>query len=147
MIYASVEDFKKALPSHFVEAMAYSDDGLVDDGRIQSSLDAAVSEINGYLARPYDLPFTADSNPRLKDLTIDITAYKLARDYGSLNDDIRDRYEDAIKYLSLVASGKAYLPNPLYLEEASAGLAQDNRGKPNIQSNKRLFTRDSLKDY
>ncbi len=150
MIYASVEDFQKALPQDFVEAVAMGENNLFDVQRTQSSIDAAISEINGYLARPYNLPFTAPKNERLKDLTVDITAYKLARDYGSLNEDIRQRYEDAIKYLSLVASGKAFLPEPLYLETDEGGEADNNqasRGKPNIQSNKRLFTRDSLRDY
>ncbi len=150
MIYASIDDFKKALPEHFLASVAYGDDGLLDAGRMQSSIDAAVSEINGYLARPYNLPFTATKNERLKDLTVDITAYKLARDYGALNEDIRKRYEDAIKYLGLVASGKAFLPEPLYLETDEGGEVDNNqasRGKPNIQSNARLFTRDSLKDY
>lgn len=149
MVYASIEDLKTALPAHIINAVHYGGDDFKVE-RMQASIDAAISEINGYLAKPYTLPLTAQSNVRLKDLTIDISTYKLARDYGALNDDIRKRYEDAIAYLRLVLEGKAYLPEPLYAPDASVDDAvgdTTDRGKPSITSNPRIFSRNSLKGF
>lgn len=151
MIYATLQQFKQAIPTHIINAAGYDDEtGALDDVRVQASIDEAIAEINGYLAKPYDLPFTATSNKTLEGICIDIAVYKLARSYDALTDDIRKRYEDRLIYLSKVMEGKAYLPSPLYVEEAGdseVNVAQDGRGKPNIQSNPRLFTRDSLKEY
>lgn len=154
MIYATLQQFKEKIPAHIIDAAGYDDEtGTLDDMRVQGSIDEAIAEINGYLAKPYDLPFTAESNKTLEGICIDIAVYKLARSYDALTEDIRKRYDDRIAYLSKVMEGKAYLPNPLYLIETSdseanvAGVAQDNRGKPHIQGNPRLFTRDSLKEY
>lgn len=152
MIYATLQQFKQAIPTHIINAAGYDDDtGVLDDARVQASIDEAIAEINGYLAKPYDLPFTATSNKTLEGICIDIAVYKLARSYDALTEDIRKRYEDRLTYLSKVMEGKAYLPAPLYLDETSGGDSEttisNNRGKPNIQSNPRLFTRDSLKEY
>ncbi len=148
MIYALIGDLKAALPSTMFDAITYGGDAEDVSARLQSSIDAATAEIDGYLAKPYNLPFTAESNQRLRDLTIDITAYKLARDYGSLTENIEKRYKEAIDYLKLVGKGGAFLPEPLYeIGETTEDARVGTRGKPDIQSSPRLFTRDSLKEY
>lgn len=81
----------------------------VDDPSIQAAIDAASSVADGYLGSRYTLPITGHG----QDLTravCNIAAYDLlsVRGYNpdpGGNDNIRQRYDDAIRWLERVSAG------------------------------------------
>jgi phage gp36-like protein len=74
--------------------------------RVQRALDDAVAEIDGYLAGLYTLPLTAVP-ATLRRVAVDLARYHLG---GVATDGVEaKRYDDAIKFLRLVAAGSVRL--------------------------------------
>lgn len=140
MAYATVAD----LVARYTEPTIA---GLTDLTRVgsvnaeiaQQGLDDASAEIDGYLASRYELPLPAPV--RLLSLyCCDIAVYRLATGKRQLTEDMVHRYEAAIAYLKLVASGKAGL-----------GVAENTDPKPTVQGDavmfaakEKVFGRDSV---
>jgi len=113
--------------------------GSVNAEIAQQGLDDASAEIDGYLASRYELPLPTPV--RLLILyCCDIAVYRLATGKRQLTEDMVHRYEAAIAYLKLVASGKAGL-----------GVAENADPKPTVQGDavmfaakEKVFGRDSV---
>lgn len=73
---------------------------------IELAIKDACMEIDGYVARQYPLPLAVVSGS-LKRAVAVIARYYLWKDKAS--EQIRQDYEDAIRWLDKVASGKVYL--------------------------------------
>ncbi|OEU65815.1 MAG: hypothetical protein BA863_08990 [Desulfovibrio sp. S3730MH75] len=79
------------------------------DASIALALGDASALIDTYLAKRWAVPLTEP--PRvLVDLCIDMAAYKVNRDGGAVSEDLRLRYEDALKLLKDIAKGVIDLP-------------------------------------
>ena len=78
-------------------------DGEIDEAAETASLTDATNEINGYLAGVYTLPL-ATVPPLLTLYCCDIAIYRGAQG-AVVTDEIRQRFEDAIKFLTMVAKG------------------------------------------
>ncbi|QBH95467.1 DUF1320 domain-containing protein [Limnobaculum zhutongyuii] len=85
--------------------------GEIDDVVLRKALARASSEIDSYIGSRYTLPLSADIIPEaLVDRCCDITRFKLCGTSGvQLTEEIRARYEDAVRYLEQIASGKIKL--------------------------------------
>ncbi|USE82031.1 gp436 family protein [Acinetobacter tibetensis] len=73
---------------------------------VDATLQDASEEVDGYIAVRYSLPL-AETPQNLKRLVCDIARYKLWKSRAS--DEVRQRYEDAIAFLKLIANNKASL--------------------------------------
>ena len=73
---------------------------------VDATLRDASEEIDGYIAVRYSLPLI-ETPQNLKRLVCDIARYKLWKSRAS--DEVRQRYEDAIAFLKLIANNKASL--------------------------------------
>lgn len=73
---------------------------------VDATLQDASEEVDGYIAVRYSLPLT-ETPQNLKRLVCDIARYKLWKSRAS--DEVRQRYEDAIAFLKLIANNKASL--------------------------------------
>ena len=103
--------------------------GAIDVAVLNQAIADAGAEIDGYLAGRYRLPLT--TVPVILALySGDITRYRLHDDGAT--DEVRRRYEDAMKFLRLAADGKVMLGAD---EPAPAGGAQ-------MESGGRTFGRD-----
>ena len=106
--------------------------------KINRALDDATSEINAHLLGRYQLPLAGlPAMIRLK--CADIARYLLHDDHPT--DSIRQRYEDAMRYLHKVASG-----------QVSLGLSQDNEAPQAAKTvqfvpGERVFSRQNAKDF
>jgi phage gp36-like protein len=110
----------------------------VDEAAVQRALEDAGAEIDGYLAGRYTLPLA--SVPRvLVNVGCDIARYRLYKDIAT--DLVRKRYEDAVKLLEKVASGKVTLG----LDVAKQPVAE--AGGPAACSPGRVFSASTLADY
>ncbi len=104
----------------------------------------SAGEINGYLAGRYAIPllFVPD---RIKAVDADITRYRLYDDRST--DEVRTRYEDAIKWLLLVSRGDVILTDasgvPLLPPGTNGGVS------PNIAVGKKTVVYDDsfVADY
>lgn len=82
--------------------------GEIDAQTLQRALTAADAEISGYLAGRYTLPFNAVP-ALLVGYACDIARYRLTGTEVRCTDDIASRYNQAIKYLTLVGKGELSL--------------------------------------
>ena len=112
----------------------------IDDAVVNRALEDAGAEIDGYLAGRYKLPLSAV--PRvLVNVGCDIARYRLYDD--RVTDQVRTRYEDAVKFLGLVSTGKLSLG--LDTSTTPSPVATD--GGPAMCAGPRVFSQDTLRDY
>jgi len=107
MSYATPEDYK----TYFTERDAVSvsapwNSDEADDERLARHLRSASGRIDAYIGARYRLPLRQVPDA-LRDYCCDIARYLLTGNEHTCNEVIRMRYEDAINWLKLVASGKA----------------------------------------
>lgn len=79
---------------------------LPSQSSVTDAIQDATEEINGYIGGRYALPLpNVPSN--LERMACDIARYRLY--FQQPTEEVRKRYEDAISFLKLVATGKAHL--------------------------------------
>jgi phage gp36-like protein len=109
--------------------------GSADIELLDRALADANAEIEGYIGARYPLPLDAPIKV-LVAYGFDIVRYRLYDDQAT--DQVTKRYNDAVKFLSLVAAGKIDL---------GAGPDNLNAGSPAIAAPERVFSGQSLRDY
>jgi phage gp36-like protein len=92
-----------------------TDTGSVADSDVLDEVrKGAEGEVNGYLAKRYEVPVDlsahADIADTLKSFTLDIAAYRLHARRGPVSEALRTSRDDAVKWLVGVAEGKIVLP-------------------------------------
>lgn len=146
MPYASADNIAASWGAGRLDMLAQADDGTRDDAKVARALDDASALIDGYISQRYPLPLP--SVPAvLREACVSIAVYKLATDPGALTEDIRARYDDALRFLRDVASSKAALGLPT-LADAAASSAAAQVASPQIaiiESAPREFTRAKLR--
>ncbi|WP_439471337.1 gp436 family protein [Brevundimonas sp.] len=116
--------------------------GQIDVVVVTAALGAATNEIDGYVAAQYALPL-ASTPPLLQTLACDIARYRLYT--TAATDQVRQRYEDAVKALTNISKGVIKLP----VISAPGGPAEPE-GRDDvmvIQSEDRIFSRSSMKGW
>lgn len=110
MSYSTIADFLDGFDLQEAIALTNQADPTattVDETELQAALDNASAEIDLYVGGRYDLPLT--SPPAfLGQICLDISRYRL--EHGIPREDVRQRYDDALKKLEAIASGKIQLP-------------------------------------
>lgn len=82
--------------------------GVIDDAVLARVLAEADTEIDPYLAPHYLLPLA--STPRiLTGYACDIARYRLCGSVVTETEEVRNRYKDAVKFLTAVSQGKLSL--------------------------------------
>lgn len=109
---------------------------------IEGAIEDADGEIDGYLAKRYTVPISPTPkiiNKLSKDIAIYNLFSRVGIDESSEEKNYLNRYNAAIKFLTLVAEGKVSLgaeaDNPA--TAAATGFS--------VKSNPRIFTRDKLR--
>ena len=140
MAYATLDDLRKWLDSDAL--IRLTDDGglgVVDQAVVDAVLEAASSEIDGYLGSRYALPL-ADPPGILTKLCVDIAGYLLhLRREETPGEYWQKQYENGVAFLSKVAEGRITLG-----AGDPEGTGTDG---PRISSPARVMSRDSLKGW
>lgn len=110
---------------------------MIDDTVLQNALDWAEGLINGYLKLRYALPLSG-FHQILQGLAQDVAYWRLHREPV---EEVRKRYEAAIKTLKDLSEGRLGLPDEAGLEPAG----QD--GTVLITSEERLFSRRKMRSW
>ena len=111
---------------------------VIDASVISRALADAEAEIDGYLAKRYQLPLPTVPAV-LGRIACDLARYYLYDD--RVIEVVRKRYEDAVRLLKAMASGEVKLDAAEALEPAVSGIAVTSR------SPERIFNADGLAGY
>lgn len=109
MSYCHQADLVQRFGERAIEQLSDHDvSGEIDATVIEQVIRDATAEIDSYLAVRYSLPLPHIPQA-LRNVACDIAFYSLssARDLGSIDDGLRARYTDAIKWLEKVRDKKA----------------------------------------
>lgn len=114
--------------------------GVVDSAVLMRVLDSASSEIDTYLAGKYSLPLT-QVLPVVRDYACDIARYRLSSAEVVETEEVRNRFNDAIKFFEKVANGKIGLGVDTLNQPAASTSSVKSTG------NDRVFSKSTLADY
>ncbi|MFM2842833.1 gp436 family protein [Klebsiella pneumoniae] len=109
--------------------------GQIDDEVLNGGLQRASATIDSYLSGRYPVPWP-DTPGILVDKCCDIARYKLTGAETQNTEEIRERYEDAIRYLEQVAKGN------ITLGRLPDGSVAQGGSLSRFSSNGRVFGRD-----
>lgn len=139
MTYATQQDLIDRFGSQeLLELSDRSRSGAIDGAVVARALGDAEAEINGYLSAKFTLPL--DPVPdTIARIASDIARYYLYDDRAT--EVVRDRYNNAIKFLKGVVAGDISIGVDAASESPAA------TGGPQYTSADREFTRDTLADY
>lgn len=147
MAYCTKDEVREMIKDDALNALigdTYIDDPIEREELVTPIIEEAIAdadgEIDGYLAKRYPAPL--DPVPKVinkfsKDIAVYNLFSRLGIDEGSEQKNYLNRYNAAVKFLTLVADGKVSLGTVDTTKAANTGFA--------VHSNQRLFTRDSLK--
>ena len=141
MSYCTVDD----LPVSLAQAREFvtdtgSESDSEKDARIAAVIARAETEVNAYAGVQYTIPL--DPVPEvIRDVTARIAAYRLGmrKQRGEV---FRADYDDAVRFLKDVASGKATLG-----PEAGGDPEPPREDGGSVQVNDRVFTREKMKGF
>lgn len=151
MSYSTQADVREMLKDDALNAIigdTFEEDPGEREAKIGPIIEAAIgdadAEIDGYLAKRYNVPF--DPVPRVlnkfsKDIAIYNLYSRIGIDEGSDEKNYLNRYNAAIKFLTLVAEGKVSIGTGTSADDPASAAATGFTTK----SNARLFSRATMK--
>jgi phage gp36-like protein len=136
MGYASKQDIIDTYSEDLLIRVADLDrDGTPDEEVVSKGLSGADEICNAYLSARYTVPVSPTPGV-VKTCAIDIAVYKMAMLRGGRTDEMRLRYEDALKLLEKISTGKVGLGLPPVDEDGDPTTPEVN---PNAQRKGRSF--------
>jgi phage gp36-like protein len=103
--YATIEDIVDIYGQSTLQNYApLKPDDSVDEDKVSTALDRASAEVDAYLSGRYNVPLQRPGQ-QIKQVVVDIAVYRMAVSLTVQTKENRLRYEDAISFLKLAASG------------------------------------------
>jgi len=146
MAYITNADIESRLgTAAYVQLTDDAGSGSADEEKVDEARLGAEGEANSYLAARYTVPIdltgAAEVAAVLKSFVLDLVSYRLHSRRPPVPEDIVRRREEAVTWLSRVASGLVQLPSSLALKEnAALGIVGEVSGP------QRTMSRESLRD-
>ena len=107
--YATLADVVQIYTQELVDKIAWDvDSSAVNAAAVTRALEEASAEIDTHISSRYPIP-VHPTPPILRKLCVDIGVYNVAFGYSRRTDEMRLRYDDAIKMLIRIADGRAGL--------------------------------------
>ncbi|HDW3554126.1 TPA: DUF1320 family protein [Escherichia coli] len=120
-MYATIQDMRLSFGERECSSLADPDySGGINEPVMEAALQRASAEIDGYLVARYPTPWP-DTPRILVGRCCDIARYHLATASRQCSEEIRMRYEDAIRFLEKVAAGAIGLGRTESGEPVKAG--------------------------
>ena len=143
MAYIDIDYIKTRVDDNLLSNLLPEISGDEDDAHndvINQKISVAESKVNGYLSSRYKVPVTA--NEDLKNITFDIVMYLLYTIHrtNQVDEEIRNKYKDALRQLERIAEGKSSLAG---ISEKTASTSKVGV-KASSKSTDRKFTRSIL---
>jgi len=131
-MYVTQEDFEEAFGADELDGL------LANGGDFAKTEAASAGIISGYIGGRYALPLVAVPD-MVKGWALDITRYRLWDEHAP--EEVRRRYEDALRQLRDLAAGRMVLPPD------AAGTAAEGGFEAEGYSADRVFDADTLADF
>jgi phage gp36-like protein len=129
MAYAEYDDIVEIYGEQALHDVApLNEDGTVRESSVNAALVRATAEVEIYLASRYETPLI-EVPMHLTQITVDIAMYRMALNLGQQTIEHRQRYDDAINTLKLIATGKANIGIGLDTEDDLPTPAPNRRAK------------------
>ena len=133
--YASKADIDDLYGEDLLVRIADLDkDGTPDEDVIEKALLSADEICDAYLSSQYTVPVSPVPGI-VRNCAVDIAVYKIAMGVTTRTTEMRQRYEDAIEHLKLIATGKVGLGLPPVDEDGDTIPDSD----PNAKRKGRIF--------
>jgi len=149
--YATIADMEARFRDQLILVAADEQTGERDDVRITAGLADATVEMRSILAARYspaDLDsLDEDAKAILRVYCIDIAFYRIALDFSRSTDNIKERYDQAIKRLEAIAAGKGALSTVNTGDGGTGSIDDVGEIGPNeavVEAPERMFTRKRL---
>lgn len=94
------------------------DTGAVDTDVVAAAIASATAQVDSFISGRYGANLDAPVPGLVTMLAVEISIYRLACRRGDAPEELRVRYEDALKHLDRVADGKADIPGITVDEDA-----------------------------
>lgn len=109
MSYCTLDDLRNIVPDNEMITIT-GGAGVIDRGRAATAILSASTKVNTYLHPRYSVPLEPVPE-MIRDICADIAIYNLysIRYKNDLPNNIRNRYEDAMKILGQIAGGSVQL--------------------------------------
>jgi len=111
--FATIQDIEDRYPDDLIILAAHPQTRELDEGRVVACLEDAAAEIRAILQARYSAEelrrLDAEALAILKVYSIDIALYRVALSFSRSTDQIKERYEAAVKRLEAIATGKGGL--------------------------------------
>ena len=146
MSYITNADIEAWLSTEtYIELTDDDGSGSADPAKVDEARMGAEGEANSYLATRYQVPVGVSSDPEvsavLRTFVLDLVAYRLHSRRPPVPEDIVRRREEAVTWLSRVASGVVQMPAAKVLAENPAlGKLGQAKGP------ERTMTREGMED-
>lgn len=147
MSYVTNSDIQSRLGSQaYIQLTDDAGSGSADTAKVDEARLGAEGEVNSYLATRYATPVDLTNEPEvqavLKSFVLDLVSYRLHSRRPPVPADMVRRREEAVTWLSRVASGIVQLPSAITLaESASMGSLPQSAGPA------RSMTRENLENF
>lgn len=139
-MYADIDDIRKQIREAELIGLTDEDNtGAVVEAVVNTAIETAGVEIDGYLGGRYTLPLSPVPDI-IKKLCVDIAVYNLYVLGAGPPESRKERYDNAIKFLTRVSEGKITLGAN---DPAGTGTAD----KPAASTGDRIFSTDTLAGF
>jgi len=109
MGYCVIDDIKKVFPEErLIELTDDNNTGAYDENIMNSLIEKATNEINGYCQERYSIPFAVVPG-LIKDMCVDIVIYLLYLRRERVPEEIQANYKRILEKLRDIADGKISL--------------------------------------
>ena len=148
--YATITDLEARFPNELTLIAASEQTGLRDDVRIGHGLSDASIEIRAILAARYSAAELAaldqSSLDVLKVYCVDIAFYRIALAFSRSTENIKERYDQAVKRLEAIAAGKGALTTSSVTSGGEPAIDAGDIGQNEVVvvGPERVFTRERL---
>ena len=148
-ICATIEDLKQLYSLSAINMLADSSpNGSIelDYTLLERGLINASSEINLYIGNRYNLPLLSPIPYSIREWWCVICVYKRSTEKDKLTEERRLRYEDVIKSLKDISTGKLSIPN-IKDSETDTGDGGNNVSSDDsdFEAQPRIFTRQKMR--
>lgn len=148
--YATIADLEARYPHELTLIAADEQTGLRDDIRIGHGLSDASIEIRAILQARYSPAELASLDQSsldvLKVYCVDIAFYRIALAFSRSSENIKERYDQAVKRLEAIAAGKGALTTTVGAGagDTPADSVEIGQNEVAIIAPERVFTRERL---
>ncbi|KQC03148.1 MAG: hypothetical protein APR55_07120 [Methanolinea sp. SDB] len=141
MAYCTQADIAEQIPEDELIQLTDDDDlGVIDASAVERAIADADAEIDGYCGKRYSVPF-APVPVMIRKCSVDIAIYNLFPRREGAPESRRTRYKDIIRFLENIAKGVVSLG-----EKDPDGTPKPT-DRPDIQSDRRLFSRRTMRGF